>query len=109
VTDQTTTPEPRQIFIPEEAIEAGVNATDGTVGQQAVTAILKAADKHLGFQAAGRSLVWAADRVVDAKSVFEFAEAVRALNEARSDLASWLDGYDERTGELHDPNGGDEL
>lgn len=101
----TPQPEPRDISLPQEAIDAAIEATGGRIGHDDVARILKAADKYLGWQHAGRSTVWATERLIRAGGAFDFAEALIALNEAASDLASWLDGYDERTGEVRDPNG----
>lgn len=92
----------RDIFIPEDATAAAAEAA-GITREQAYAA-LKAADPHLGWQDSGRSTIWAVRDLIEAQRPYDAAEALVSLNNEACQLATWLDGYDERTGDVRDPN-----
>jgi hypothetical protein len=64
-------------------------------------------DTHLTLKNAAdaiASTVWAADAVLHAATPAQFAAAIRDLQEAASDLASWHPSYNSETGEIEVPD-----
>jgi hypothetical protein len=52
---------------------------------------------------AGRSAYWDWERLIEARTPIEVAQAMINLSNSMADLVSWLPGWDWERGILHDP------